>query len=37
MTALGLRAGHIIQNCFAYHFTPAAFMVEGAPPKSAVR
>jgi phenylacetate-CoA ligase len=27
--ALGLRAGHIIQNCFSYHFTPAAFMVEG--------
>ncbi|HEY0847982.1 MAG TPA: AMP-binding protein [Noviherbaspirillum sp.] len=30
MTALGLRAGHIIQNCFSYHFTPAAFMAEGA-------
>ncbi|MES2538440.1 MAG: AMP-binding protein [Pseudomonadota bacterium] len=27
--AVGLRAGHIIQNCFSYHFTPAAFMVEG--------
>ncbi|OGB25119.1 MAG: AMP-dependent synthetase [Burkholderiales bacterium RIFCSPLOWO2_02_FULL_57_36] len=27
--ALGLRAGHIIQNCFSYHFTPAAFMLEG--------
>jgi phenylacetate-CoA ligase len=27
--ALGLRGGHIIQNCFSYHFTPAAFMVEG--------
>lgn len=27
--ALGLRAGHIVQNCFSYHFTPAAFMVEG--------
>ncbi|WP_151448838.1 phenylacetate--CoA ligase family protein [Lacisediminimonas profundi] len=27
--ALGLREGHIIQNCFSYHFTPAAFMVEG--------
>lgn len=27
--AVGLRAGHIVQNCFAYHFTPAAFMVEG--------
>ncbi|MCW5258757.1 phenylacetate--CoA ligase family protein [Verminephrobacter eiseniae] len=30
MRALGLHAGHIIQNCFSYHFTPAAFMVEGA-------
>lgn len=30
MSALGLRAGHIIQNCFSYHFTPAAFMAEGA-------
>ncbi|MCA1323996.1 phenylacetate--CoA ligase family protein [Herbaspirillum sp. alder98] len=30
MHALGLRPGHIVQNCFAYHFTPAAFMVEGA-------
>jgi phenylacetate-CoA ligase len=28
--ALGLRAGQIVQNCFSYHFTPAAFMVEGA-------
>ncbi|EJN05721.1 phenylacetate--CoA ligase family protein [Herbaspirillum sp. YR522] len=28
--ALGLGPGHIVQNCFAYHFTPAAFMVEGA-------
>lgn len=30
MSALGLRAGHIVQNCFSYHFTPAAFMAEGA-------
>lgn len=30
LRALGLRAGHIIQNCFSYHFTPAAFMLEGA-------
>ncbi|KAF1043796.1 MAG: Phenylacetate-coenzyme A ligase [Herbaspirillum frisingense] len=30
MKALGLKAGDILQNCFAYHFTPAAFMVEGA-------
>ncbi len=29
MSALGLRAGHIVQNCFTYHFTPAAFMAEG--------
>ncbi|GIZ51831.1 phenylacetate--CoA ligase [Noviherbaspirillum aridicola] len=29
MAALGLRAGHLIQNCFSYHFTPAAFMAEG--------
>ncbi|MGV8893878.1 MAG: phenylacetate--CoA ligase family protein [Burkholderiaceae bacterium] len=28
--ALGLRAGHVVQNCFSYHFTPAAFMVENA-------
>ncbi len=30
MYALGLRAGHVVQNCFSYHFTPAAFMVESA-------
>ncbi|HJV83829.1 MAG TPA: AMP-binding protein [Noviherbaspirillum sp.] len=29
MSALGLRAGHVLQNCFSYHFTPAAFMAEG--------
>ncbi|HJV74452.1 MAG TPA: AMP-binding protein [Noviherbaspirillum sp.] len=29
MSALGLRAGHVVQNCFTYHFTPAAFMTEG--------
>ncbi len=29
MAAVGLRAGHIVQNCFSYHFTPAAFMAEG--------
>ncbi|MFZ6649190.1 phenylacetate--CoA ligase family protein [Undibacterium sp. TJN25] len=28
--AVGLRAGDLIQNCFSYHFTPAAFMVDGA-------
>lgn len=27
--AAGVRAGGLLQNCFAYHFTPAAFMVEG--------
>ena len=27
--AAGVRAGGLMQNCFAYHFTPAAFMVEG--------
>jgi len=31
--ALGLRSGDLIQNCFSYHFTPAAFMVEGAAAK----
>jgi len=30
MHAVGLRQGHLIQNCFSYHFTPAAFMVESA-------
>src|SRR5262249_44341381 len=28
--AAGARAGGLVQNCFSYHFTPAAFMVEGA-------
>ncbi|HEY8613227.1 MAG TPA: AMP-binding protein [Roseomonas sp.] len=27
--ATGLRAGDVMQNCFAYHFTPAGFMLEG--------
>ncbi|HEY8025256.1 MAG TPA: AMP-binding protein [Burkholderiaceae bacterium] len=31
--AAGIRAGHIVQNCFSYHFTPAAAMVEGAAAK----
>jgi len=31
--ALGLRRGQLIQNCFSYHFTPAAFMVEGGAKK----
>ena len=26
--ACGVRAGGLLQNCFTYHFTPAAFMVE---------
>jgi phenylacetate-CoA ligase len=26
--AAGVRAGDLLQNCFSYHFTPAAFMVE---------
>ncbi|WP_205746676.1 phenylacetate--CoA ligase family protein [Duganella callida] len=29
MYAAGIRAGGVLQNCFSYHFTPAAFMVEG--------
>ena len=33
LSAVGLRAGHIIQNCFSYHFTPAAFMAEGGAAK----
>lgn len=27
--AAGFRAGDVIQNCFSYHFTPAASMMEG--------
>lgn len=29
MHAAGVRPGGLLQNCFSYHFTPAAFMVEG--------
>ena len=29
MHAAGIRPGGLLQNCFSYHFTPAAFMVEG--------
>ncbi|HEY0585205.1 MAG TPA: AMP-binding protein [Pseudoduganella sp.] len=29
MFATGVRPGCLVQNCFSYHFTPAAFMVEG--------
>lgn len=28
--ATGVRAGDLVQNCFAYHFTPAAAMMESA-------
>ena len=31
--AAGLRPGRIVHNAFSYHFTPAAFMVEGAAKK----
>ncbi len=27
--AAGFRAGDVVQNCFSYHFTPAASMMEG--------
>jgi phenylacetate-CoA ligase len=27
--AAGIRAGHIVQNCFGYHLTPGAWMVDG--------
>jgi phenylacetate-CoA ligase len=27
--AAGFRPGHVIHNCFAYHFTPAGSMLEG--------
>ncbi|MFT5532964.1 MAG: phenylacetate-CoA ligase [Burkholderiaceae bacterium] len=33
LNALGLRRGDMIQNCFSYHFTPAAFMIEGGAEK----
>ena len=33
MYAAGIRAGGLLQNCFSYHFTPAAFMVEGGAAK----
>ena len=31
--AAGIRAGHIVQNCFGYHLTPGAWMVDGAARK----
>jgi phenylacetate-CoA ligase len=33
MYAAGLRSGDLVQNCFSYHFTPAAYMVEGGAAK----
>jgi phenylacetate-CoA ligase len=33
MWSAGLRPGDIVHNAFSYHFTPAAFMVEGAARK----
>ncbi|MCL4746840.1 MAG: AMP-binding protein [Burkholderiaceae bacterium] len=30
MWAAGIRPGHIVQNCFAYHLTPGAWMVDSA-------
>lgn len=33
MYAAGLRSGHLVQNCFSYHFTPAAYMAEGGAAK----
>ena len=29
MFAAGIRAGDLVQNCYSYHFTPAASMMEG--------
>jgi phenylacetate-CoA ligase len=31
--AAGFRPGHVIHNCFAYHFTPAGSMLEGGAMK----
>jgi len=31
--AAGIRAGHIVQNCFGYHLTPGAWMIDGAARK----
>jgi phenylacetate-CoA ligase len=28
MWAAGLRPGHVLQNCFGYHLTPGAWMIE---------
>lgn len=31
--AAGIRAGHVLQNCFGYHLTPGAWMVDGGARK----
>jgi phenylacetate-CoA ligase len=31
--AAGIRAGHVVQNCFGYHLTPGAWMIDGAARK----
>ena len=31
--AAGIRAGHVVQNCFGYHMTPGAWMIDGAARK----
>ena len=31
--AAGVRRGHVIQNCFGYHLTPGAWMVDGGARK----
>jgi len=31
--AAGIRPGHVVQNCFGYHLTPGAWMVDGAARK----
>lgn len=31
--AAGFRRGHLIHNCFSYHFTPGAFIFEGGARK----
>ncbi len=28
--AAGIRPGHVVQNCFGYHLTPGAWMLDGA-------
>lgn len=33
MYAAGIRAGHVVQNCFSYHMTPGAWMIDGAARK----